>query len=182
MLHPNNNLLYIFRKLSQSCEITEVACKDGKLPRLSTTLYSIRFCLYLLSEKIKYTWNSIHYHTDGQNILTSLTALFYTAVWAKLQVAFLHPISLPPPSLNSTYDSKSLLCQGSLSNTHWPTNLRNSAKNALTLEVLYHTMPHTPCTFEVNHVHSLKRLCLDTFNRKWQFVFHPVCVHTKKNC
>ena len=28
----------------------------------------------------------------------------------------------------------------------------------LTLDVLYHTMPHTPCRFEVNDVHSLQRL------------------------
>ena len=42
----------------------------------------------------------------------------------------------------------------------------------LTLDVLYHTMPHTPCRFEVNDVHSIQCLkdvrVLLSILRRWQ--------------
>ena len=40
-------------------------------------------------------------------------------------------------------------------NTSHVAVVSNTVFTLLTLDVLYHTMPHTPCRFEVNDVHSL---------------------------
>ena len=44
----------------------------------------------------------------------------------------------------------------------------------LTLNVLYHTIPHELCRCEVKDVHSLQSYVFDTFWRKWQSAFHPL--------
>ena len=53
----------------------------------------------------------------------------------------------------------------------------------LTLDVLYHTMPHTPCRFEVRCVLSLQCfLCLDAFWRKRTFAFHSASAVRTSMC
>ena len=46
--------------------------------------------------------------------------------------------------------------------------------SSLTLDVLYHTMPHTPCRFEVNDVHSLQCFVWTHSEGHESFAFHPM--------
>ena len=69
---------------------------------------------------------------------------------------------LSPRTLPITYNTPPAISSGWAISTHTPTHsfmrsmAENMKKKGLNLDVLYHTMPHTPCRFEVNDVHSLQ--------------------------
>ena len=122
------------------------------------------------------TWMNVHVHVCIIFIFFFFFSVFCLYVCQSVHWSFYMTICLQPDPPGS----RTIIVLKDQNFFQEDIQLGKNLSHVLTLAVLYHTMPHTPCRFEVKDVHGLQCFVSMQFWRKRVCFSSSVC--TLKNC